>query len=718
MQQLMSVFGLGIASGGIALSLGCRSNTEFSAPQKKSYEAMAVYKNSFLASEVTEGQKEITEGGRFESNLITLAEKPITVTPMRQVERQVKKLYEQQGHDSSFTKENFTVTAAGLLDLLIVIDDSRSMREEQIELGSKLEPLLSEIKETNWQIAVVSMSDPCVKTTNLIKKTDANIERKFAAAVKKEDDLNATEQGFPMAIQSLQGQCRGKIVPWTRPGSSIGVLVVSDEDNCGTGAEELRRCRFTYGKNADEMLEFLYHLRTPELTRIYALVKQDVSSCPSASGVGTEYLKAVTASGGVSGSICASDYSQALAEISKNVNDIVKYEFKLSKTPDLKKFTVDADGVEVPAGEFWTLNAKDRTVRIDPEAFKKSKSVTFSYSYGAIDKFDSIKIEGTVSPKTLEVKINGVVQSEATYDHDDDKDVLKFNVIPPDDAQIYATWREDKALLVKFNLSDTEIREDTLEIQVSGKVIPKTGYSFTGTVIEFPEPPADGASIVASYRTENHKITAYELSMTRKPEAISAKDEATGAEVPIQLEGSEVQFSRNQIVAGRKVHVSIDYGTKPPVYEIVLPEKALEDSILVKVNGNDVGCTASESENGAASQGNSPREEDDKGDHLVSLTIRLLGETSNLTVTCPAENPDHSVVKVAYKYEINRKSVFQVPDTVPLGDTYRPTGWKIFINGAETTEFKREERKITLEEIKLSPGAKVDIEATVWRRLD
>ena len=177
-------------------------------------------------------------------------------------------------------------------------------------------------------------------------------------------------------------------------------------------------------------------------------------------------------------------------------------------------------------------------------------------------------------------------------------------------------------------------------------------------------------------------------------------------------------------MAGRKVNVSIDYGTKPPVYEIVLPEKALKDSILVKVNGHDVGCTASQDEDGAPPVGTLPKEEEhkkeehNKADHLVTMTISLLGETSNLKVTCPAENPDHSIVKVAYKYEMNRKNVFQVPDTVPLGDTRRPTGWKVFINDVETTEFKREERKITLEEIKLSPGAKVDVEATVWKRVD
>jgi hypothetical protein len=200
-----------------------------------------------------------------------------------------------------------------------------------------LAPLISAFNDTNWQIAVISMSNPCVDSSNLIKKTDTNPSSKFADAVRKSVDWQATEQGFPMAIRALKGQCGNSTRPWLRANSSVGILFVSDEDNCGSDAGEQGRCANVEGKNADEMVNALRVIRPAEQGRMYAIIDKD-GSCPDAGGIGSMYNDALAKTGGSAGSICrdyssTSGYGEYLSSVSKDVSRIVKRQFRLSFSP-------------------------------------------------------------------------------------------------------------------------------------------------------------------------------------------------------------------------------------------------------------------------------------------------------------------------------------------------------------------------------------------------
>ena len=65
----------------------------------------------------------------------------------------------KQGRAGDPQSQNFEQGEWGMLDLLVVIDNSGSMTEEQANLSTKLQPLLSKIAKSNWQIAVVT-TDP------------------------------------------------------------------------------------------------------------------------------------------------------------------------------------------------------------------------------------------------------------------------------------------------------------------------------------------------------------------------------------------------------------------------------------------------------------------------------------------------------------------------------------------------------------------------------
>ena len=287
----------------VVLLESCDSNAHFSGGVKKSYDAAASQVFNFTSSSIVDGNVSVTDGGRYTTFEVTQSEKPASKVIQRQNRRQSYSDNFIQGHPAKFSKEEFQLTEAGMLDFLVVIDDSKSMADEQEMVATGLAALTSEFKDTNWQIAVISASDPCVSASNLIKKGEVNADKKFAAAVKKPWDRQATEQGFPMAIQALKGQCNGLIRNWVRSGSTIGVMILSDEDNCGSDPGEQDRCRNTTGKNAAEMVSFLRGIRSADDARMYAIIDKD-GSCPDAGGIGKMYIDAVTQTGGTLGSIC------------------------------------------------------------------------------------------------------------------------------------------------------------------------------------------------------------------------------------------------------------------------------------------------------------------------------------------------------------------------------------------------------------------------------
>ncbi|MDQ3231237.1 MAG: hypothetical protein M3Q07_05400 [Pseudobdellovibrionaceae bacterium] len=117
-----------------------------------------------------------------------------------------------QGNSGTPVKEVFDQKARqGLADILIVIDNSGSMKEEQVNLSTKLNELLVSIKDANWQISVINTS-PVVPAgvtltalasegkelcnTTVIKAGEVDATEKFAAAVNAGISGNGNEQGI------------------------------------------------------------------------------------------------------------------------------------------------------------------------------------------------------------------------------------------------------------------------------------------------------------------------------------------------------------------------------------------------------------------------------------------------------------------------------------------------------------------------------------------
>src|SRR5690606_38580271 len=145
-----------------------------------------------------------------------------------------------------------------------------------------------------------------------IRKSDANASQLFEAAVIVPLDNTVVEKGFPMAIRALNGECDGVTSPWIRSGSALGILILSDEDNCGSHAGE--GCVGEVGETVAQMVDYLVGpdgIRAPGEARIYGII-DGADTCGLSAFPAPKYKAGVEATGGTWGRICDANYTATL----------------------------------------------------------------------------------------------------------------------------------------------------------------------------------------------------------------------------------------------------------------------------------------------------------------------------------------------------------------------------------------------------------------------
>jgi hypothetical protein len=529
---------------------------------------------------------------------LPLAEAAPATASFTQAERTLESDAFTQGTDGQrVTDQRFSISQSGKLDLLVVVDDSTSMIEEQTNLASKLDPLLSKITNTDWQIAVVTTSNPCLRNNRLIKKTDADQAQAFSSAVLVPLDATVIEKGFPMAIKALKGECNGAVNQWTRAGSSIAVLILSDEDNCGSNTGE--GCPGEDGETAQQMVNYLRSIRPAEQARVYGIFEGPFNACGAAAYEGRKYKEAVDLTGGAWGSICAANYTTTLENISANVSRIVKREFRLDHVPDSGSVVLAVDGQPVTDyvvnGDTITLNT------VSPDEL----TLSVSYIYGATPKYTRFHLSAVPDASTLAVTVNGAAAAPGAFSFDDQTGELVFAAMPLDNARIVAGYRHDGPLPDVFALGSTDVLGAPLDVKVNGTVSTAYTYDAATAAVTFAPAPRDGAQIAVRYRTASGRITTYPAAPADAGDAktISAVDAATGDAVAVTLENGNLLVPIDEVVAGRMLKISYDYGYAPEDLKLTLANAPWDDEVTITPPADSpeiAACAASATRDGAA----------------------------------------------------------------------------------------------------------------------
>ncbi len=529
-------------------ALGSRSDeTAADRGEPTSGPAVALAKWSFKASQVENGNialdtgfGEVQQSGTMESNLLA------TKLDYVQTNRPVVTETFKQGSTLENRSELFQqeASAKGLLDILVVIDTSGSMKEEQTNLSNKMMPLLSYVGNADWKIGVVTTDPAAGCLRGLISKGDPQAAAHFSSAVNAGIQGTGNERGILQAVNGLKGECNAE-GSWLRSNSTVAVLVVSDEDNCSNG----QGCGTDPWASSNYLIDYLASIRQVGTNaRVYGLAWQPnkaQSACRTAYYKANIYADAVSRTGGTIGSICDADYTSTLQAISLDLSVLLKTQFNLSFEPaasGLKVYVNDVlrtTGYQVRGNivEFASAPAAGSRIRIDYATATQTPKREFALSNDADPSTVSVYLDGTATSNySYNVNTHSVVFSSA-----------------PSASEVKAVYRRDEPLENEFATPGTP-KSGSLKVSVNGTLLASNQYSYVaqGQLVRLAQAPKDGAAIRISFNEEQTPRLRYPLNVPQaKLGEVKVYDAATQRLMNYRIEGRELVFAAAEFRALR-----------------------------------------------------------------------------------------------------------------------------------------------------------------------
>lgn len=223
----------------------------------------------------------------------------------------------------------FRQAEAPTIDILWVVDNSSSMKEEQQELAEHFGSFFHFINqsEADFHIGVISTDvyDPAHRgrllgAIPIISRATPSPDQVFAANVQVGITGKGDEQGFTAASLALsEPLISSENAGFLREAASLYVIFVSDEDDHSFGEVEAYARRFEQAKG----------IGNDNRVACAAVVGDVPDGCPGARA-GTRYSRLSLETGGVVGSICDADFASVLEALGFSAAGL-KRAFSLSR---------------------------------------------------------------------------------------------------------------------------------------------------------------------------------------------------------------------------------------------------------------------------------------------------------------------------------------------------------------------------------------------------
>lgn len=230
-------------------------------------------------------------------------------------------------------KEEFVIQESKSADVLMVVDNSCSMREEQSELSSNAEIFIDKlsIAGIDYRIAVITTDDdrfvgPII--TNLTIDPAFELSNQVNVGTLGSPD----ERGILQASKSLSPT--GMAAPggsFLRREARLSIIWISDEDDFSGGT--------TYGWSSD----FWSKKASPGDVSVWGIIGDPTYGCITASP-GDAYLDLITAMGGNWTSICSTDWGAPMSAVAGSIG--VDSTLELTGDPVPSSIRVFVNGIE------------------------------------------------------------------------------------------------------------------------------------------------------------------------------------------------------------------------------------------------------------------------------------------------------------------------------------------------------------------------------------
>jgi hypothetical protein len=285
-------------------------------------------------------------------------------------------------------------------DVLLVIDDSCSMSDKQMELATNFGSFLQYATATNtdWQIAIIMTDGPpdsqcppglpgCtvvpegvmvgnMNNPKILTPSTPNLMTLFAQKANVGTNGSGTEMGFDPALLALTPPLvTNENAGFLRYDANLAIVVVSDagDQSPNPYAYYLNRFRNIKGFQRQNMFTF---------SDIGPYLSAPPNGCQYDNTFdATTYAQIVADTNGVKAEICTSNWAANLQNLGKTAFGY-RTSFYLSAEPDLtmgQMLSVQINGQPAPAGS-WTYNATTLSIDFDPmQTPRPGQTLTVTY---------------------------------------------------------------------------------------------------------------------------------------------------------------------------------------------------------------------------------------------------------------------------------------------------------------------------------------------------
>lgn len=285
---------------------------------------------------------------------------------------------------------NMTVPADNnKVDILVVVDDSSSMTQDNQKLAERLNGFVADLQTVNieWQMCITTTDVGYYEgrpimwsgtSQRVINKSTPNLASVFQQTIY---DIGSgygnDEQGIKASILSM---LNNPIYPCHRNSAALAVVIISDEDERSVGGNQslssqqykpltVQNYPSTFVNTAHSLFGAEKRMTVNSIVVRDAQCKQNEDTQGSPAFIGTKYMELSDLTNGAVGNICDSDYSYNLKYFKDAILTTVS-------SVDLTCVPAGTPVVNLPSGYSWSLQGNK--VSFSP-ALPSGVSVTINY---------------------------------------------------------------------------------------------------------------------------------------------------------------------------------------------------------------------------------------------------------------------------------------------------------------------------------------------------
>lgn len=239
---------------------------------------------------------------------------------------------------------------AAKVDLLVVMDNSRSMEYEQLSISNRFSSFIDQLVNIDWQLAIVTtdvLGDGPMKDGRFLRFRNGNrnflssrenlntSKRSFSETIRMGSSGDTDEQAIKATYRALERarNNQGENSSFIRDDAALAVIIVSDADE--TVAQNQSP---TFRNDPAQLLSFINSSWPQKQVRFHSIiVREGDSACLNDpndinEGYGLTYARLSQMTQGIVGSVCERDYGRQLSSIGDSTQALIK-QFTLKCAP-------------------------------------------------------------------------------------------------------------------------------------------------------------------------------------------------------------------------------------------------------------------------------------------------------------------------------------------------------------------------------------------------